>query len=105
MKDMQKIKALVGAFLMIASVALTAMTSMTAIAAPADFVDIVEASVPAVVNIETTRFGQRAEPEAQRGQMPGDVPELFRRFFEQPFGDGGSPRGRPDQRGGGSGFI
>ena len=72
-------------------------------AAPADFADIVEASIPAVVNIETTRFGQRPDPEVQRGQMPEDVPELFRRFFE-PFGEG-MPRGRPDRRGGGSGFI
>jgi len=72
-------------------------------AAPADFADIVEASIPAVVNIETTRFGERPDPEVQRGQMPDDVPELFRRFFE-PFGDG-MPRGRPDRRGGGSGFI
>ncbi|MDT8449319.1 MAG: DegQ family serine endoprotease [Wenzhouxiangellaceae bacterium] len=72
-------------------------------AAPQDFADIVEATVPAVVNIETTRFGERPEPEIQRGQMPEDVPELFRRFFE-PFGEG-MPRGRPDRRGGGSGFI
>ena len=72
-------------------------------AAPADFADIVEASTPAVVNIETTRFGERPDPEVQRGQMPEDMPELFRRFFE-PFGEGG-PRRRPDRRGGGSGFI
>lgn len=72
-------------------------------AAPDDFVDIVEASTPAVVNIETTRFGERPDPEVQRGQMPEDMPELFRRFFE-PFGEG-MPRGRPDRRGGGSGFI
>ncbi len=71
-------------------------------AAPRDFVDIVERSIPAVVNIETTRFGERPDPEIQRGQMPEDVPELFRRFFE-PYGDG--RRGRPDRRGGGSGFI
>jgi len=71
-------------------------------AAPRDFVDIVERSIPAVVNIETTRFGERPDPEIQRGQMPDDVPELFRRFFE-PYGDG--RRGRPDRRGGGSGFI
>lgn len=72
-------------------------------AAPADFADIVEASIPAVVNIETTRFGERPNPEVQRGQMPEDMPELFRRFFE-PYGEG-MPRGRPDRRGGGSGFI
>ncbi|MCA1779333.1 MAG: DegQ family serine endoprotease [Xanthomonadaceae bacterium] len=74
-----------------------------ALAAPDDFVDIVDSSAPAVVNIETTRFGERAQPDVQQGQMPEDMPELFRRFFE-PFGDG-RQRGRPDQRGGGSGFI
>jgi len=72
-------------------------------AAPANFADIVEESIPAVVNIETTRFGERPDPEVQRGQMPEDMPELFRRFFE-PYGEG-MPRGRPDRRGGGSGFI
>jgi serine protease Do len=94
MKAMHKISALVCGFLLIPA---------AATAAPADFVDIVEASAPAVVNIETTRFGERPDPEVQRGQAPEDVPELFRRFFE-PFGEG-MPRGRPDQRGGGSGFI
>ncbi|MFO7763396.1 MAG: DegQ family serine endoprotease [Wenzhouxiangellaceae bacterium] len=79
------------------------LSAQMAAAAPADFVDIVEASAPAVVNIETTRFGERPDPDVQRGQMPEDMPELFRRFFE-PFGDG-MPRGRPDRRGGGSGFI
>jgi len=69
-------------------------------AAPVDFTDIVAETVPAVVNIETTRFGERPDPDARRGQLPDDVPELFRRFFEP-----GGPRGRPDQRGGGSGFI
>lgn len=79
------------------------LSAQMAVAAPADFVDIVEASTPAVVNIETTRFGERPDPDVQRGQMPEDMPELFRRFFE-PFGDS-MPRGRPDRRGGGSGFI
>lgn len=83
-------------------VAMLALFALDLRAAPADFVDIVEASVPAVVNIETTRFGERPDPEVQRGQMPEDMPELFRRFFE-PYGEG--PRGRPDRRGGGSGFI
>ncbi len=83
-------------------VALLVLFALDLRAAPADFVDIVEASVPAVVNIETTRFGERPDPEVQRGQMPEDMPELFRRFFE-PYGEG--PRGRPDRRGGGSGFI
>jgi len=81
------------------TVALLLVTS--AQAAPEDFVEIVERSTPAVVNIETTRFGERPDPDVQRGQLPEDVPELFRRFFE-PYGDG---RGRPDRQGGGSGFI
>lgn len=83
-------------------VAVLLLCALDVRAAPADFVDIVEASIPAVVNIETTRFGERPDPEVQRGQMPEDMPELFRRFFE-PYGEG--PRGRPDRRGGGSGFI
>ncbi len=72
-------------------------------AAPDDFSDIVDAAIPAVVNIETTRFGERPDEQIQRGELPEDMPELFRRFFE-PFGEGG-PRRRPDRRGGGSGFI
>jgi len=91
---MQMIKTVLFASLLIAA---------GAQAAPDDFADIVEASVPAVVNIETTRFGERPDPDVQRGQAPQDMPDLFRRFFE-PFGEG-NPRGRPDQRGGGSGFI
>ncbi len=84
-------------------VAVLMLSAIKVFAAPADFADIVEASTPAVVNIETTRFGERPDPDVQRGQMPEDMPELFRRFFE-PFGEGG-PRRRPDRRGGGSGFI
>lgn len=72
-------------------------------AMPDDFADVVEATIPAVVNIETTRFGNRPDPDATQPQPPGDVPELFRRFFD-PYGEG-MPRGRPDQQGGGSGFI
>jgi serine protease Do len=68
-----------------------------------DFTDLVEQSIPAVVNIETTRFGSRpSEQPEERGAMPDDLPEMFRRFFD-PHGQG--PRGRPDRRGGGSGFI
>jgi serine protease Do len=33
--------------------------------------------------------------------MPEDMPEFFRRFFDQPYGRGG----QPDRMGGGSGFI
>ena len=76
--------------------------STTVQAGPVDFTDLVEESIPAVVNIETTRFGQRPSAESQGEPMPEDMPEFFRRFFE-PFGQ--PPRGRPDRRGGGSGFI
>lgn len=70
-----------------------------------DFTELVEQSVPAVVNIETTRFGSRpTERQEERSQMPEDMPEFFRRFFEPPFGERG-PGGRPDRHGGGSGFI
>ncbi len=75
-----------------------------ALAERADFTDLVEQSIPAVVNVETVRFGTRGEQRGeQRGDMPEDLPEMFRRFFDSPFGEG--PRGRPDRRGGGSGFI
>ena len=74
-------------------------------AARADFTELVEQSIPAVVNVETVRFGSRpSERREQRGDMPEDVPEMFRRFFDLPFGEA-PPRGRPDRRGGGSGFI
>lgn len=72
-------------------------------AAPPDFTDLVETTKPAVVNIETVRFGQRPQSGAQ-STVPEDVPEFFRRFFEFPFGEG-DPRGMPDRTGGGSGFI
>lgn len=79
------------------------LASQTIQAQRDDFTELVEESVPAVVNIETTRFGSRPtqRPEERSQQMPEDMPEFFRRFFEQPFGEGG----QPDRRGGGSGFI
>lgn len=89
-------------FRLAASLAALLFTAV-AQATPADFADVVEATIPAVVNIETTRFGDRPDTGAPSAQAPDDVPELFRRFFD-PYGDG-APRGRPDQMGGGSGFI
>jgi serine protease Do len=56
-----------------------------------------------VVNIETTRFGTRPDQEGSRSELPEDMPEFFRRFFDEPYP--GGPRGRPDRQGGGSGFI
>ncbi|MFU8830521.1 MAG: DegQ family serine endoprotease [Wenzhouxiangella sp.] len=69
---------------------------------PVDFTDLVEESIPAVVNIETLRLGTRP---TERSESDSQAPEdLLRRFFDFPFGEGG-PRGQPDRRGGGSGFI
>ncbi len=68
-----------------------------------DFTGLVEQAVPAVVNIETTQFGRRGPEAAPSQQLPEDVPEFFRRFFD-PFGEG-VPRSQPDRQGGGSGFI
>ncbi len=77
-------------------------------ATPVDFTDLVEESIPAVVNIETRRFGDRPQETTREGVMPEgmpeEMPEFFRRFFGDPFG-GGAPRPQPDRRGGGSGFI
>lgn len=86
---------------LIAGMFLTATMSQ---AAGPDFTDLVEEVVPAVVNIESVSFGER--PDRQRsGQPPEqDIPDLFRRFFDMPFGEGG-PGGRPDRRSGGSGFV
>lgn len=81
------------------------MTQPLSAAGPVDFTDLVEDSIPAVVNIQTVRFGSRPR-EAREGaeQGAGDMPELFRRFFDMPFGEGG-PRAQPDRHSGGSGFI
>jgi len=72
-----------------------------------DFTGLVETSGPAVVNIQVTKFGQRARADsgnAGQQQSPGQqqIPEMFRRFFDVP----GNPNfDEPDRRGAGSGFI
>ena len=70
-----------------------------------DFTGLMEAAGPAVVNIRVTEFGQRLRNENLQRNMPPqnpEVPDFFRRFFEQP----GNPRaGRPDRSGAGSGFV
>jgi len=72
-----------------------------------DFTHLMEIAGPAVVNIRVTQFGQRAKTNDQgnRGDQryhQGDVPELFRRFFDVP---GNPDYNQPDRRGAGSGFI
>ena len=73
-----------------------------------DFTRLVERAGPAVVNIEASMGGgerEVAQGPSPRGQedMPDDMPEFFKRFFEQ---QPGMPR--PTPRGGvsqGTGFI
>jgi serine protease Do len=71
-----------------------------------DFTSLVEESVPAVVNIRVTQFGDRVRPEDAEGmENPHDseeIPEFFRRFFDVPGAPG---YGTPDREGAGSGFI
>jgi len=72
-----------------------------------DFTGLVEDAGPAVVNIQVTKFGERArDDQSDRGdQNPNgreQMPEFFRRFFDVPGHPGG---GQPDRRGTGSGFI
>lgn len=87
--------------------------SQPVLAQAPDFIELAADTTPAVVNIETTSYGQRPnrQNENNRGEQndranPHDeLPEFFRRFFD-PYGEGdGGPRAQPDRRGGGSGFI
>jgi serine protease Do len=72
-----------------------------------DFTRLMEKAGPAVVNIRVTQYGDRARPreddaEADPYHDREDMPEFFRRFFDDPS----DPRfGRPDRVGAGSGFI
>jgi serine protease Do len=68
-----------------------------AAAALPDFTELVRDQSPAVVNISTV---QRAR--ARRRNLPDDVPEFFRRYFEGPPGD--SPF-QPRRESLGSGFV
>jgi serine protease Do len=70
-----------------------------------DFTGLVEESVPAVVNIRVTQFGDRIRPDVEDTENPHsseDIPEFFRRFFDVPGNPG---YGQPDRQGAGSGFI
>ena len=70
-----------------------------------DFTGLVEDAGPAVVNIRVTQFGDSPNGDqrgAQGPQGPQDMPEFFRRFFDQP---GVPDRGQQPRQGAGSGFI
>ena len=70
-----------------------------------DFTGLMETAGPAVVNIRVTKFGKRTQRDStQQNRQPEnpEIPDFFRRFFDQP----GDPHfGRPDRSGAGSGFI
>lgn len=96
-------------FLIIACLALmtNAGPALAKVSGLPDFTELVDEAGPAVVNIQVTKFGQRAR-SGQGGpnseQQPGQeqIPEMFRRFFDVP----GNPNfDEPDRRGAGSGFI
>ena len=69
-----------------------------------DFTRLVERAGPAVVNIEATSGAGTERELAGRDPLPDDVPEFFRRFFEDQMP--GQPM--PIPRGGvsqGTGFL
>jgi len=91
------------AFVLLAAGAFQSAAAVT----PVDFTDLVADSIPAVVNVETVRYGSRPgertqNSEAPRSQMPEGLPDILDEFFGGPRGP---QRGQPDRRGGGSGFI
>ena len=47
-----------------------------------DFTDLIEQNAPVVVNISTTRKAAAA-PTRRSPEVPDDMPEFFRRFFDQ----------------------
>jgi serine protease Do len=67
-----------------------------------DFTELVEEAGPSVVNIEATRTAEAAARQGPNNIPPEDMPELFRRFFEQQPGMPQMPRDRTSM---GTGFI
>ena len=96
---------MIGLCILMSTVA--ANTGVARVTGLPDFTELVEDARPAVVNIQVTKFGERAlDAQPNRGeQNPHNreqIPEFFRRFFDVP---GNPNRGQPDRRGTGSGFI
>ena len=69
-----------------------------------DFTDLIKEHAPVVVNISATRSSKPAVAR-ERQEMPDDMPEFFRRFFEQMPHDSPRPPNREYSRGTGSGMI
>jgi len=67
-----------------------------------DFTELVEQAGPAVVNIEATRTAEAAAARGPNSMDEQEMPEIFRRFFEQQPGMPQVPRDRTSM---GTGFI
>lgn len=84
---------------------LAAVLALTGRAAEAqklpDFTELVEQAGPSVVNIEATRTAEAAARMGPNSMDAEEVPEIFRRFFEQP----GMPQAPRDRTSMGTGFI
>ncbi len=79
---------------------IVALASTQATAALPDFTQLVEDVSPAVVNISATRSAS-AVRQLSPGGDPDEMPELFRRFFDQP----GMPQMPRESTSMGTGFI
>lgn len=84
---------------------LAAVLALTGRAADAqslpDFTELVEQAGPSVVNIEATRTAEAAARMGPNNIPEEEMPEIFRRFFEQP----GQPQMPRDRTSMGTGFI
>ena len=69
-----------------------------------DFTDLIEENAPVVVNISTSRKVGRAHSGEDAPEAPEEVPEFFRRFFEQ-MPEGQRQRPPRQRRSTGSGMI
>lgn len=77
-----------------------ALAASSALADLPDFTGLIEVNSPAVVKIKATEQA----PERRRQPIPRDqLPDIFRDFFGDRFGDGGRQRQRPSAMG--SGFF
>ncbi|MDA0782082.1 MAG: DegQ family serine endoprotease [Rickettsiales bacterium] len=86
----------------------------TAANAPQSFADLVEKLNPAVVNISTTQtiegsslspFGQFFHFEGPNGDDLGELPELFKKFYGEPFGNLEGNKQKRETTSLGSGFV
>lgn len=91
--------------IMLAAVLLST-SAMARVTGLPDFTGLVEETGPAVVNIRVAQYGERGRDRDSRDDSTPfddqDVPEFFRRFFDQ---RGNPGLNEPDRFGAGSGFI